>query len=727
MKIKTLLLALVLSSLFSFGYGQNYLRVANPDGWWGPNSSVPGWEEYVPHGIFEEVSLVVSPKGIYTEIEMYATISNEPDFWTDIYEIIWQFDLPAKTIVHDSWLWVEDEIIKADVVDYWTALTTYEEIVDRNQDPSFLYILPDNRYEIRIFPLFVGESRRIKLSFLVPAVWDRQHVTQNLLQNIFQSTDYPVGLVSIAMPVDDAWGTPVLKVGAEEFVMTGTVIGGTGDELHYLTISGNDLTGADGISMQWNAPFTGTNATYVSTYANDDEQFYQLAYLPNWDLVAQDPSPEKALILLDHKSSKTLMSLDAINDLLQEQLEVHLSTADAINVGIATTNGIQFLHPTEWASYTEATASELEQLLAMQDTSNLHLLLEEGLAWAQAQGDATQLFVIAANDDYTYPPVAEEVFAGLEPLLDLNLAFFLLDYQNENVSVIYYADEVYYGNSHLYQLLTNAFMDADWVTLRDQAAPLGDLLGGFFPPLSPPAGIVDYHVSLQNGVCYERFNLSGNQLTPENGGVLLQTGKYLGELPMEIEGFLVTDDNNFSTLNTQIPLEEVQAGDTLMQEMWYAQHLQSLFGQVASNADREHIIDLSIRERILTPLTAFLALEPGLGGEPCIGCLDNNGNVIIFSTEEFDITTTNVTIRPNPAIDYARIRVEHPSGVRSEDWQAVIFDTNGKAIVQLLSPQQEELFTEWEWKLDQSVPPGIYWCKISSKDGEVVAKIAVVK
>ncbi len=727
MKIKTLLFTLVLSSLSSFSYGQNYLRVANPDGWWGPNSSVPGWEEYVPHGIFEEVSLVVSPKGIYTEIEMYATIRNEPDYWTDVYEIIWQFDLPAKTIVHDSWLWVEDEIIRADVVDYWTALTTYEEIVGRNQDPSFLYILPDNRYEIRIFPLFVEESRKIKLSFLVPAVWDRQHVTQELLQNIFQSTDYPVGQVSIAMPVDDAWGTPVLKVGVEEFVMTETVIGGTGEELHYLTISGNDLTSAEGISMQWNAPFTGNNGTYVSTYANDNQQFYQLAYLPDWDLVAQDPSPDKALILLDHKPSKTLTSLEAINNLLREQLDLHLSSVDAINVAIATTSGIQFLHPTDWVPYTETTASELEQLLAMQDTSNLHLLLQEGLTWAQAQGDATQIFVIAANDDYTYPPVAEEVFVGLEPLLDPDLAFSLLDYQNENVSVIYYADEVYYGNSHLYQLLADAFTDSDLVTLRDQAAPLGELLGVFFPSLAPPSGVVDYHVSLQNGVCYERFNLSSSQLTPENGGVLLQTGKYLGELPMEIEGFLVTDDNNFLTLHTEISPQEVQVGDTLMQEMWYAQHLKSLFGQVASNADREHIIDLSIRERILTPLTAFLALEPGLGGEPCIGCLDNNGNVIIFSTEEFDISTTSVTISPNPAIDYARIRVEHPSGVRSENWQAVIFDTNGKAIVQLPAPQQEELSTTWEWKLDERVPPGVYWCKISSEFGEVVTKIVVVK
>ena len=140
---KSFLLFAVLFLFLQNAEAQNYLRVANPDWWGGPISSEPDWQDYQAQGQLDEISIIVEPQGIYTEIGFYATISQGPDasFWTDEFEIIWQFALPANTIVHDSWLWVGPDIIRADLIDFWTALETYEDIVDRNQDPSFFYRL----------------------------------------------------------------------------------------------------------------------------------------------------------------------------------------------------------------------------------------------------------------------------------------------------------------------------------------------------------------------------------------------------------------------------------------------------------------------------------------------------------------------------------------------------------------------------------------------------------
>ena len=625
MKFKTLLLASFFLCFFINAHSQNYLRVVDPDNWWGTNSSQPDWHFGLPHGIFTDLSLVVSPQGIYTEIEVYATITQLDNLWADELEIIWQFDLPAQTIVHDSWLWVEEDIIKADMVDYWTALTTYEGIVDRNEDPSFFYILPDNRYEIRIYPLFQDFNRRIKMSFLVPADWSSEKVSQELLLPMFQSTDYGVDNVSIAVPVNDTWGTPRLQIDDASITMNETVVGGSGQLLHYHTIEPTQFGAAQELSLEWEAPFNGPENTFVSTYENSGEKFYQLAYAPDWSTVHEDSDQEKMLFLVDYKASKTSISLEVITQLLLSQLNEHLSAQDALNIAVSTTTGTMFLQDEWWNSANGGLNAAVENLFSQQDTSDLATLLEDGLNWAQGQDDITQIYLLAANDDYFYPPVADEIFSNIENHIDENIELTILDYQNENVSVIYYSDDVYHGNSYLYQLLQGAFINSDLIIARDESQSLSSLIADLLPPFGLPEGVLDYNVNLQNGVCYERFTLSSNYLNSENNGVLLQTGKYLGNFPLQIEGYLITENEEFYTINAEVEEEQLITGDTLMREIWYGQLLPMLFGQVASNEDREDLINLSIAERILTPLTAFLALEPELGGEPCIGCLLNDG------------------------------------------------------------------------------------------------------
>lgn len=729
MKIKTLLFTLVFSSLFSFSYSQNYLRIANPDGWWGTNSSNPGWEDYSPHGLFTDLDLVISPKGIYTEVEVYATISSIPgEVWWSTSEIIWQFDLPAKTIVHDSWLWVEDEIIKADIIDYWTAFNTYEDIVDRNQDPSFFYILPDNRYEIRIYPLFEGESRRIKMSFLVPSTWSRTQVTQDILLPIFQSTDFPPISVSVAVAVDEQWGTPRLRMDGTTTPLTEIVVGGTGDQLHYLELDNFDFYNASDLSINWDTPLAEDQDAFVSTYENQGEKFYQLAYLPNWGAVYDNEEAEKIMFLLDYVGLKTTTPLPEFIDAFQQQLSIYLTDEDLLNVAVTTTEGIVFLDDLAWTPESGTLDNRIEELLSQMDTSNLQLLLQESLSWAQEQGDATQFYLIAASDAYTSPASTNSAMLLLQPFITaVDVPINILDYQDLNVSIIYHEDEIYYGNSYFYQALTTAFNNSTLLVLRDQEISLTEGLTNMLNPDYFSNAIVDYTVYLENGLCYERFNLSSNNYSLANGGALLQTGKYLGEFPLEINGYLVDQaSGEFYNQSTQVEVDQVIPGDTLMREMWYAQHFREVFNQLSSESERAYLIEQSIAERILTPLTAFLALEPGLGGEPCIACLVNNGGVII-NTEEFELEDAQVSVSPNPTTAIARIRLSHPSGFQADDWQAVVYDAAGRAVSVLPAPQQQDLFTEWTWELEGGIKAGIYFCTISSEYGEVVTRIVVVQ
>ena len=706
---------------------QNYLRALNPDFWGGPISREPDWHQYYDQAQLDDLTIIAEPQGIYTEIGIYATISQGDAWsWGGDYEIVWQFNLPPQTIVHDSWLWVGQDIIKADIIDYWTALETYEDIVDRNQDPSFFYRLPDNRYEIRIYPLFEGESRRIKMSFLVPTKWDAENVTTGLLQNLLLSTERTPSVVKLGMPVNDEWGTPGIMVGGTLSKMTNVVTNGAGDQMHYMEVPVNQFLSGNKAELVLPAPYS-NNYTYLSTYEDGGDRFYQLVYAPDWDDMILTSQATHALLLLDYNEQKTGLELDQFVAKISAHCSTHFSKADHINLGIATSEGIRFLSDQWWPYDDNIFSDTLMDIVSQQDTIDLEVLLNEGFAWAKNQTAIDHVYLISANDDYVFPPYADDVYANIAPNIPSNVPFTLLDYQTENISVIYYGGETYQGNSYFHQLLESAFDQAEFFVLRVANTDMDGLLAGVFTPMEWPTGIVDFSTSLANGICYQRYAINDIGFDQDNRGVLLQTGKYLGGFPMNITANLILENGNFFSLNHTIQPDEIVQGDTLMREMWYGPHLKERELLVGSTGDHHAVIAESINERVLTGLTAFLALEPSQGGEPCIDCLFNPGEILINATETpFIIDSAAVSVTPNPVSVFAKISLVYGSTLTPTDWQTVIYNAAGRVVADLGTPVRTKDGLVWEWSVGQNVKPGIYFCKIQSSFGSMAAKVVVL-
>ncbi|MFK7807564.1 MAG: T9SS type A sorting domain-containing protein [Saprospiraceae bacterium] len=707
---------------------QNYLRVSDPDAWGIPITVDPDWHMYRTHGQFDEVTIISSPKGIYTEVEVFATISQGPDAntWTEEFEIVWQFDLPAKAVVHDSWLWVGNDVIKADIIDFWTALETYEDIVDRNQDPSFFYRLSDNRYEIRIYPLFQGESRRIKMSFLVPASWDENYVKSTLLQNMFQGTDHGPEAVAIGTPTDNLWQNPELEIGGDLIQFTDTITVTSGVELHYMEINGSDFLSSGEITLSVDAPLN-QNKVFLSTFSEGDDSFYQMAYIPDWAAV-NPPATRRNLIMLDYDSSKTDLSKSEFASYLSSNFENHFTEMDYINVAVNTANGISFLNDSWW-SFDESTFHEnVMILLESQTESDLEVLLNEGFTWASDQGDTDHVYLFAANDDLVYPPVADDVFANLEDAIPDNIPTTIVDYQTENISVIYYDNVEHEGNSYFYNLLNGVNSVLEIKTVRELSESYESVLQQLFPAIAYPTGILDYSTSLESGITYQRYNLNDIDVNEENKGVILQTGKFVGDFPMNINASLVTTNGSFYNISETVTEQEIISGDTLMREMWYGSYLRNLEALASSDEDRLDIISQSIQERVLTGLTAFLALEPSQGGEPCIDCLLNNGDFIWISTDEeiFDESQAELFVSPNPVSDNASIILSYSTDLNPDEWQATVYDLSGRLVKSLDAPAPDTKSLTWTWNLSSETAPGIYICKIESASASINAKIIVV-
>jgi len=164
-----------------------------------------------------------------------------------------------------------------------------------------------------------------------------------------------------------------------------------------------------------------------------------------------------------------------------------------------------------------------------------------------------------------------------------------------------------------------------------------------------------------------------------------------------------------------------------MREMWYGPRLRSLEAQSSSESDIEQIVQTSIDERVLTSLTAFLALEPSLGGEPCITCLLSNDVGPFVATEEvFNSDEAVLLITPNPASTFAQIQLKYTKSLSPKDWTATIVDMTGKQLFVLEESTLNNGVLEWNWLIDNNVQAGMYLCEIQSEFGKLVGKIIIL-
>ena len=116
----------------------------------------------------DSANIVVKPHGIYAEVSTefwYRPIDLTSSY--DTLEMYAFFTLPATDFFNDSWLWVEDTLVRAMIIDVEMASLIYEDIVHRqHRDPSILYRRNTyGQYEYRIFPNVGDQSRHAKYSY----------------------------------------------------------------------------------------------------------------------------------------------------------------------------------------------------------------------------------------------------------------------------------------------------------------------------------------------------------------------------------------------------------------------------------------------------------------------------------------------------------------------------------------------------------------------------------
>ncbi len=707
----------IITAILLFGgcavYSQS-LRILDPQNW------------RSGQGTIEETKITYEPQGLFMKVNWEITFSARGlDFFAakDTVEVEYYFNLPKEAVVTDSWLWFGDSILKARIMDRWSASQIYENIVKRRRDPSVLYKNGNQNYELRIFPMAAKESRKVKITFLAPAHWNIKTVSTDFPAENLKVSKYETGKTEVFARLKTGWTNPAVT-GDSGVVPLNPVNEDEKGNTHFISFDANQSSNLQKFSV--NSPLQ--HGPFLSVFENGGEKYYQLALLPLENMNLRQS--QKILFLFDYQKDNSQISP---TELLNEfsQLITNLFTEkDSFNIlyyDFELQQAGENWIPGDSASIAE-TINKLGENPFV-SYSNLATLLASGIERAKTE-ENTKIFLIANTDKIDDIESANQLIEDLLKLADPQVPVFIADFQTNNFHSYGGGNNWYLGNEYFYRNLAK-LTGGDYCNTRENNS-FATCFNTIYQSVVSENGMIDIHTTLENGFCYSRFN-PGQQNVFSNLPYL-ETGKFSGEFPFiaevsgEYAGAIFSDKIN-------IPEENAFQSDSLIAQFWMGTKILELEKSGGSYSVINDIIDKSISNRILSQYTAFLCLEPGM-----LKQIDNISDQTIVdrwdtetavATNENEIEETKLTVYPNPFSNRTTIEVKLQQQINRGKIRLEIYDLFGQLIKTFDATQFDEiseLKLEWDATNQNGirVSEGTYLFVCTTPEGRISKKLVVM-
>ncbi len=696
-----LLMVIHSSRLLGQCYNCEQLYVNDPQTWW-----------YHKQAAIEDVTMEVRPAGKFYEVDLYMTYRVNPNEYTsefDTFEVVHFFRLPSHVSITDSWLWVGDTIMKADILERSTAFNIYEGIVNRRKDPSVLYKNQEDAYEFRIFPLPGQKSRKVKLTFLIAS--DENEAFE--LPLALFSLSYPRPEVKVVVYKKDSALKPVIGNG----INFETHFAGQDNEYAEAHIPATKYSAAGGSinTHSFKLEQAVEPISLKTAKANNNAAFgyYQICLDPSQLLGIDTLEQKKVVFVVDHQTANTFYNKQDVLIALKEHIKKMLKPRDEFRIIY---NNLTLKEVSnEWIKYETANLDQIIAGISLGNNSLLASLLYTGYEYVKNEEEGI-LMVLSSDASVLQAPEAQALKDDLKSSVGTLRPTYVLDYANFNrhYRAIYYIDRYYYGNELFYKILSSNTKGAYYsleqsignVLLSDGLRELQNSL------VETKFDYVNYFLRPKEGICYDDYNVS-------SGSRIIKTGRFVGKSPFNLEVVALYKD---SLITANYVLDAVN--DEVLIPIYRQCHAMSKIlalesGQV-TEADKTDVVEISLDNRVLSLYTAFLALEPGL--EPCFSCVNDDDGVLINVQDEADGIA--LTSSPNP---FQREVVILLKGVESSKdiQQFVMTDLSGKAIS--ISPEWEQVEGGLSAMLDSdNLMSGVYLLKIVVKDKVYTQKLVKI-
>jgi Ca-activated chloride channel family protein len=323
-------------------------------------------------------------------------------------------------------------------------------------------------------------------------------------------------------------------------------------------------------------------------------------------------------------------------------------------------------------------------------------------------------------------PLLADVFQRMDPALPIHVA----DFTNTNATSYYYGGRSYYGNEYFYRNLTQRTY-GNFVNIR-AASSFSGMLTTVAQTLAGFIDSFDLYTTLENGFCFGRYNLGATGSAIYLNRPILQVGKFNGSFPFVVKAAGVYKQQTFSTSKT-IAVNEAALGDSLAEEIWTGNYVMALEAQPQTNEIIKQILEASLRERVLSRYTAFLALEPSDTVKVCMDCKDESKLISsIVSREKEAPEDSLLQAYPNPFNAATTLTVRLPGNVNRENASLKIYNLIGQVVhtfeLPLDSGKRAYQFT-WDGRNDigQIVGTGTYFLVLKTPESRKTLKLLMVK
>lgn len=723
-----ILVLLLLSATALTTSAQNWLYI---------QATQPPWQG--GEGSIDSVEIYIKPQGIYSRVDLTMSLSARGHEFVnaDSLEIIYGFRLPDYAFIADSWLWVGEEPVQAEMLDSWSAFRVYESIVNRRLDPSLLTKYgagPENNfYQIRIFPMAGDEARKIRMTFHIPTEWTEEWVSVALPTLDWFHSYKPIQSFTLQVEETTDFGAPVW-LGADA---TFQQKNGEGDRVYHELVLEDPLREnlTSEIVLGFESPLE--EGLYVRTFPESPtEGIYELVFLPEWAIA--DTLSKNVLVLVDLHGPTTRFKERDMANYLRSLIGKHISPQDSFNIifsAFSAQGGTTAL-ASRWIGGNE----DLSQWLApnvleeyMGTVSNLPTLLLDASTFIDENSRPNGIVLLSSSDLYGSPEVANELVDKLE-ISEEWPPVHIVDFANQYPIQGYNGPTYYFqGNEYLYTQLVR-LTGGELYKVWDNSE-MGEKLDAAFFQTYAVLDAFDMHTSLADGFCYDRFTLEASTRTRSIERPIRQLGRYFGSFPFQLEVYGTLNDSLFFL---DYEVNPTQAEGEGLRKAWTANLIMDMEVSRYNNRSIAKLIELSIDNRILSTYTSFLALEPWMNLDSLLANADNpNGgclecdvvrggpfaegpNVGTVSITEEVPSSEWVEVFPNPFTERIRISVDLPTEVLlGEELTWTIYDGLGRIITEeSLVLQNSRVSLQWDGKNRRggALPDGIYFIRITYDD-----------
>ncbi|MBL7992373.1 MAG: T9SS type A sorting domain-containing protein [Candidatus Kapabacteria bacterium] len=707
-------------------FAQDYLSVNDPQ------------RGYRANGAIDEATLTIRPRGIYLEYGLFLTFSAKGTFLVGNpyssynVESVLNFTLPANSLVTDSWLWVGDSVMRAQIMDRWTASSIYEAIVSRRRDPSILTKNGSNNYELRVYPMLGGGTRKVKITYLVPMNWSATTVSAPLPMGLLRTSAVPLQKLTVLVWGQERWkAARVLENSTAKFSPVVDAANGNyvKTELAFLQSVPTALT------IAFDAPLQ--NGVYVNFFQKGTEGFYQMAVVPS-ETFADRIQAKKIAMVLDFDPSKTTgVTFQQMLDGVKSTLLTNFSKRDSFNV-IFSRLSVQRASPTWLPMDAKIIDQTFRTISLMALYSNLPALLAESVS-ATKGTDAT-VFLLSNSDQFTNSQNANQILKDVQALASPLPRIMIADVYNQ-YSYLYANGQYYYGNAYLYTNLAR-ITGGSYAGIRSGSGTFDNVVSQTAQAVNNVSiNSLDLYTTMKSGFCYGRYTLTqGGVATGStsigNTPVILQTGKFTGTAPfvVNMSGFVYSSP---VTRSIELMPQQMDNGDPFGEQIWAGNYIRAMETSPSlPNAVISDIIAMSIKNRVLSNYTAFLALEPNDTLKPCTNCdiksdIAPDGRAIAINTAVEDHSANvgvNFAASPNPFSSETTLEITLAESFRPELCTVSIVNVMGQEIFTFDTGSlsgEKKIRLRWSGETlgGGQAPTGMYFVVLKTPNGRMMWKL----